>query len=310
MRAFIILLLTGILYSCAEEKESVATVAEEQVAQLPETDTPAHLGGCILMDPRGKVPEDLYAVSEVMPTTAISPFTKELQVYGLALVAQDNASDDFMRLVAKTIVEIFPQRDDLDLSLQREVIANQYRYRALIPVPLGDDFSFMEQNAERWAELESEYSICDIIMQDVPARQVMEVVEHILHYVSDIGLHYTFPDEWGIHRSSKLAVAMQFAIDNGYYDVSGYDDIDDAEVRFRVEMQEFAYWFISTAWNLQEPYGPAEEQEWLISNQEELRQKFPAMYEVYERTAGRVMVSPSVLTLQEIGPTWGEEKGK
>ena len=168
----------------------------------------------------------------------------------------------------------------------------------------------MEQNAELSAELESEYSICDIIMQDVPARQVMEVVEHILHYVSDIGLHYTFPDEWGIHRSSKLAVAMQFAIDNGYYDVSGYDDIDDAEVRFRVEMQEFAYWFISTAWNLQEPYGPAEEQEWLISNQEELRQKFPAMYEVYERTAGRVMVSPSVLTLQEIGPTWAEEKAK
>ena len=84
----------------------------------------------------------------------------------------------------------------------------------------------------------------------------MEVVEHILHYVSDLGLHYTFPDEWGISKTSALAQAMNKAVDEGYYDVTSYEDIDDEEVRHRVMMQEFAYWVISTAWNLQEPYGP------------------------------------------------------
>lgn len=260
------------------------------------------------MSPVGDVPTDPYLLGDVVPAKSIAPFTKELQVYGLRLAARDDASDDFMRLVARTITEVFPQSDDLDSALQREVLANHYRYNALIPVPVGDDFSFMEDNAEQWELLESENTVCDIIMQDVPARQVMEVVEHILHYVTDVGLHYTFPNEWGIDHSSTVAEAMRIAVENGYYDISGYDDIDDEDVRFRVELQEFAYWFISTAWNLQEPYGPAEEEEWTIKNQEELKAKLPALYEAYERTAARVMVAPSLATLIEIGPTWAEEK--
>ena len=146
------------------------------------------------------------------------------------------------------------------------------------------------------------------IMQDVPVRQVMEVVEHILHYVTDIGLHYTYPDVWGIHRQSKLAEAMQKSIDEGYYDVSGYDDIDEPNVRFRVEIQEFAYWFISTAWNLQELYGPIHEQEWTIRDSDELRQKLPEFFGAYEQTAARVMVAPSAETLKQIGPTIEEEE--
>ena len=89
-------------------------------------------------------------------------------------------------------------------------------------------------------------------MQDVPG-QVMEVVEHILHYVSDVGLHYAFPAEWGISKDSELAVAMQEAIDKGYYEVEQYGEIleeseaeNKEEEYFRVLMQEFAYWVIST----------------------------------------------------------------
>jgi hypothetical protein len=293
------------LVACGEEN---GVESQQASAVAGSTDVQTHLGGCILMSPVGDVPTDPYLLGDVVPAKSIAPFTKELQVYGLRLAARDDASDDFMRLVARTITEVFPQSDDLDSALQREVLANHYRYNALIPVPVGDDFSFMEDNAEQWELLESENTVCDIIMQDVPARQVMEVVEHILHYVTDVGLHYTFPNEWGIDHSSTVAEAMRIAVENGYYDISGYDDIDDEDVRFRVELQEFAYWFISTAWNLQEPYGPAEEEEWTIKNQEELKAKLPALYEAYERTAARVMVAPSLATLIEIGPTWAEEK--
>jgi hypothetical protein len=304
----IALLSLGIfLFACAEQEQGDPAVADNPAA---DGESRTHLGGCILMAPIGDVPDDLYAHGDVVPAQSIAPFTKELTVYGLRLAARDDASDDFMRLVARTITESFPQRDDLDLALQREVLANHYRYNSLIPVPVGDDFSFMEDNPEQWAELESNNSLCDIIMQDVPGGQVMEVVEHILHYVTDMGLHYTFPNEWGINNESTLAEAMRISVDNGYYDVSGYNDIDDKEVRFRVEMQEFAYWFISTAWNLQEAYGPVGEEEWVIRNQEDLRQKLPAMYDAYERTAARVMVAPSLSTLKEIGPTRAEEAAR
>ena len=307
---FSLLLVVAISFSLAAcgGGETGAPAAGNDEPAVDKNLAPTHLGGCILTTPVRESPADVYFHGDVEMTASIPPFSKELMVYGLRLVARDDASDDFMRLVARTIAESFPRDEALDLELQRELLANHYRYNALIPVPVGEDFSFMEDNDEQWAALESGHSICDIIMQDVPAGQVMEVVEHILHYVTDIGLHYTFPDEWGIGPESTLALAMAKAIDEGYYDVSGYDDIDEPDVRFRVEMQEFAYWFISTAWNLQADYGPVWEAEWTIRNQAELREELPEMYAAYENTAARVMVAPSLSTLKEIGPTRAEER--
>ena len=269
-----------------------------------ETETaPKHLGGCILLSPAGEAPEDPYQVGDVEPTDAYPPFTKKLTVYGLTLVAADNASDEFMRKVATTIREIFPRDESLDLDQQEDILRNHYLYNALIPVPVGRDTDFFDDDETR-TRLTSNNSVCDIIMEGVDG-QVMEVVEHILHYVSDLGLHYTFPDEWGISKTSALAQAMNKAVDEGYYDVTSYEDIDDEEVRHRVMMQEFAYWVISTAWNLQEPYGPIGEDEWTIKNEQELMESLPEFFEVYERTVGRTMVAPSLATLSDIGPHLG-----
>jgi len=255
----------------------------------------------------GEVPADLYMTSDVVPADEAPPFTKKLTVYGLTLAARDDASDDFMRLVAQAIAEIFPQDEGLDLAKQKEVLRNQYLYKALIPVPVGEDFSFFEDNPEIWEQTASQNTICDIIMQDVPG-QVMEVVEHILHYVSDVGLHYTFPAEWGISKDSELAAAMEEAIEKGYYEVEQYGDIDNQEEYFRVLMQEFAYWVISTAWNLQEAYGPVGEAEWNILNADDMKEKMPVLYDMYERTVATVMVPPSLETLQKIGPTRAAER--
>ena len=192
---------------------------------------PEMLGGCILMTPIGEVPADVYEITDVTATSDYPPFTKELTAYGLKLVARDDASDDFMRLVARTISESFPRDDNLDLEMQAEILRNHYRYNAVIPVPVGDDMSFMEADEEAFDRVRSSNSICDIIMQDVPRGQVMEVVEHILHYVSDVGLHHTFPDEWGINENSALAAAMEKSITEGYYNVEQYGD-EMGEERF------------------------------------------------------------------------------
>ncbi|MXZ38606.1 MAG: hypothetical protein F4230_15080 [Holophagales bacterium] len=310
-RRFALALLILMLAGCGGREAADSgddKLAEGAVAEAADS-APTHLGGCILLDPKGDVPEDVYQHGDVVATNALAPFTKELQVYGLKLAARDDISDDYMRLVARTIAESFPRDAGLDADFQRELLANHYRYNALIPVPLGYDYSFMDEADERWAAIERDNSVCDVIMQDVPQGQVMEVVEHILHYVTDIGLHYTFPEVWGIAEDSELARAMAKAVDEGYYQADQYLDIEDAEIRFRVQMQEFAYWFITTAWNLQAPYGPVWEEEWTIRDQDELREKLPELYAAYEETAARVMVAPSLATLREIGPTRAEERG-
>jgi hypothetical protein len=301
MRVLLINLpLIALLTACSSDDTGSATT------EAPAESEPTHLGGCILISPIGEVPDDLYQENAVVATDEYPLFTKKLTVYGLTLIARDDASDEFMQKVAKTIREIFPRDEDLDLAKQEEILRNQYRYKAVIPVPVGRDMDFTEADEAAWDKITSQNSVCDIIMEGVEG-QVMEVVEHILHYVSDVGLHYTFPNEWGISETSALAQAMKKSIDEGYYNVTQYRDIEAGEVRHRVLMQEFAYWIISTAWNLQEPYGPQGEEEWTIKNQADLKAKLPEFYEAYERTVGRTMVAPSLETLADIGPTRAEE---
>jgi hypothetical protein len=148
-------------------------------------------------------------------------------------------------------------------------------------------------------------------MAEVPQGQVMEVVEHLLHTVTDIGLHYQFPSEWGISRDSDLWRAMQKAIEEGHYVIDSYDDMSGAsqDVQDRVLQQEFAYWFIYRAWNLQGPYGPQEE-EWQVKDHAKLGQIFPDFFATYERTAMKVMRAPSLESLEKLGPMHSAEGGR
>jgi len=304
LSAAVLVFLLGACTAPPEEAPA-ETPPEELVEEEMEIGDDQHLGGCILTVPTGQVPEDLNQATDLAATDAYPPFTKTTNAFGLILVASDDIPDPFIDLVVQTTREMFPQDEAMDLAKQADVLRSQYLYRAVIPMFVGEP-EREDMEGTGFERVESENSVCDIIMV-TDEGQVMEVVEHILHYVSDIGLHYAFPDEWGIHRNSELALAMDRAIEAGYYDVEQYGDIDEEEVHFRVLMQEFAYWVISTAWNLQENYGPAGEAEWSILNAEEMKAKMPDLYDMIERTVGTVMAAPSLETLQKIGPTRAEE---
>ena len=279
--------LALLLGSCKSEK------AAPETAESVKT----HVGGCILAKPAAEAPINLYQESDIVPTDEYKPFTKKLSVYGITLIGRDDISDDFMRKVAKTIKEMFPQGEVTDSELQKEVLRNMYRYRTVIPLFLGEDHEFAPSDEAAWDITTNQNSICDIIMESVPG-QVNEVVEHILHHVSDVGLHYTFPAEWGISKTSKIYHAMQEAIDKGHYNIEQYDEDVDDEERTRVLIQEYAYWVIFTAWDLYEPYGP--EAEWTgIKNPDDLKNKLPQSYELFESTILKVMVSPSRSTLEK-----------
>jgi len=251
-----------------------------------------HLGGCILIDPVADLPSDIYQMTSITETNEYEPFNKKLTVCGIILIGRDDISDDFMQKVAETIKEIFsPNGENINKDLQEDLIINMYKYRTVIPLFKGENFDFTSSDEELWDRTTRENSICDIIMEGVPG-QVTEVVEHILHFVTDIGMHYTFPDEWGISKSSKLYELMQQAIDNQYYDVAQYSDIDNDADRLRVLLQEYAYWIIYTSWDLREPYGP-QEAEWSIMSSSELNDKLPQSYQLFQKIVPKVMIRPS-----------------
>ncbi len=272
------------------------------------------LGGCILREPRAEAPEKLRQVTPVMETSEYGPLPKMVRACGIVLAAEGNVPDSFLELVGETIGQIFAEFDGCDSLLQERVLTHLYAYRALLPVPRGEDsFERIIRSApDALDRLQRENSLCDIIMAEVPEGQVMEVIEHILHAISDVGLHYEFPDEWGISRESELWKAMQLAIERGHYQVESYDDLkrhESTEIYERILLQEFAYWFISTAWELQVDYGP-NESEWTIRDRAELTALYPEFFEIYEDTVGRVMRAPDVRTLKRIGPTRAEERSR
>jgi hypothetical protein len=277
------LCLIALLGSCAAEKTGTAKT---------------YLGGCILVSPVGEVPSDLYQESEIVPTDEYAPFTKKLSVYGITLIGRDDISNEFMRKVAQTIKKIFPQDKAIDRDLQKEILTNMYKYRTVIPLFKGKEQEFDPSDRAAWDLTTSRNSICDIIMEGVPG-QVNEVVEHILHHVTDVGLHYTFPEEWGISKTSKLYQAMQEAIQKGYYDIRQYEDEKENEdVWNRILLQEYAYWIIYTSWDLREPYGP-KKAEWSFMNSSELKTKLPRSFKLFETTIPKVMAPPGRSTLDE-----------
>jgi hypothetical protein len=292
-----ILCLILVFGACTSEKAGPEKAAVEKTPEISES-AKTHLGDCILVSPTGEAPDDLYQLSDIVPTDEYEPFTKKLSVYGITLIGRDDISDEFMRKVAKTITEMFPlEEEDIDPELQKEVLRNLYKYKAVIPFFFGHEHDFAPEDEAVWDVTRSQNSICDIIMEGVPG-QVNEVVEHILHFVTDIGLHYTFPDEWGISKTSKVYDAMQEAIDKEYYIIEQYA-MRNEEVKNRVLIQEFAYWLIGSAWNFLGPYAP--DAEWkIIRTKSDLMERLPLSYELFERTIPKVMASPSTATLEEL----------
>ncbi len=274
-------------FCSSETPESVVTDVEK-----------THYGGCVMLSQATSAPGNLYMNTGIVPADEYPPFTKKITVYGFTLVGRDNITDDFMNNVAKTIIEMFPQGGSIDGALQESFIRNMYEYRALIPLYKGRDRITDPEDLAAWNVTRSRNSVCDVIME-LEGRQVMEVVEHILHYANDVGLHYTFPDEWAVTTESQLYQFMLEAVEKGYYDVSSYERIEDEERRIRVSLQEFGYWIISTVWDLQEPYGPGHD-EWTIRNNADLQDKMPQLYEMYEQTVSKIMVSPGHSLLGEL----------
>ena len=254
-------------------------------------------GNCVQTETIPYSGERLGHIGQLEATDSYAPFHKSLQTYGITLVADQQLADNFMQQVAKTIEEMFRVTQFTNQQQQKQLLAHLYQYQAVIPLFNGEP-DISSQQEQQLDNLISKHSICDIIMANIGRGQVMEVVEHILHIITDVGLHYSFPRQWGLSTHSQLYKSMQTAIDKGYYQIESYHDIEDEAEKNRILLQEYAYWLISTAWDLQQAYGPHED-EWQIKSAAELQQKLPEAYQLYQTTVARVLTRPRIQTLEQ-----------
>ncbi|WP_299159174.1 hypothetical protein [uncultured Tenacibaculum sp.] len=257
------------------------------------------LGWAVLKKPLNNKTVDVNnKIVKITASLEFKVFPKRMETYGTIFAAMGNVSDEFLQEVATTYHQMFPQGDGIDIKKQQEVLNTFIQYGSLIPVLSEHHDSASEDTNKGLDEafMSDKYSVCDVIMTNVERRQAMEVVEHLLHFITDIGLHFVYPEQWSFTEgNSEITKVMNTAIEKGLYNVSSYSDMvaDGKEAYQRVIVQEFAYWLISTYWNLQEPYGNIAEQEWKVDNKKQLLEQLPSGYALVKNTVDEIMKAPS-----------------
>ena len=86
--------------------------------------------------------------------------------------------------------------------------------------------------------------------------QVTEVLEHVLHTISQHGLHYAYPYELNItggQIGSPMMTAMQEAIDNGVFNVSGYSGLYSPDST--VDLDEMSNEMLQTSRGISSKYS-------------------------------------------------------
>jgi plastocyanin len=132
-------------------------------------------------------------------------------------------------------------------------------------------------------------------LEGTKAGQINAILEHLLHTITLI-FDKSFTS-WGYEdASSDLVLAMNQAIEGGYYDPTGnYGSTaeDNPTLYSRIIAQEFAYWMILTGWDLKSLYAPDVAPEWTILTAAEMETKLPLAHKLFTDTVNGVLVNPT-----------------
>jgi subtilisin family serine protease len=201
-----------------------------------------------------------YSSGDVTTISDRPPFTKELNVRGIKLLGHGTydksltgISDTFLQKVAKTVEMILdPEYTGIDKDKQATTInsmadetnkpvvqrigyinGDQYA-RSILDDYVGDNYPGYNETAYSYRAVDYVWEYPDDNASGsgvdnwsgyTVGGQVTEVIEHVLHTICQYGLPYAYPYEMNIANGqigSPLMTAMQEAIDNNVFDVSGY----------------------------------------------------------------------------------------
>ena len=232
-----------------------------------------------------------------------TPYDKYGSSYNLIVGALPDVTDGFVTNVLNIANKMLAVNDSTN-SVNRNLLLNNFaQYKAFQRVGSTSlssyDPALNNDNYAGWDNINDNYSVVDFIWEansnsltdkQTKASQINEIVEHLLHTITLI-FDKSFTS-WGYEdASSDLVLAMNEAIDGGYYDPTGNEG---------VRAQEFAYWMILTGWDLKSPYAPDVTPEWTILTAAEMETKLPLAHKLFTDTVNGVLVNPTQAYLDSL----------
>jgi hypothetical protein len=250
---------------------------------------------------------------KIISDSYYEPFTRYVDIKELRIFVTQEVSKDFIKKVADTYVIMNKINPSIDSSLRNDYyssLKNSYVFQRVGYI--GPDY-YAEKTGKSFDDALSpnpingpyDENVTDYIWEVPDASsnsQIGEVVEHLLHTITNISFARAYPDWNWYDPSSKIRQATNEAIEKNIFDASSYQTFlnrGDEEGYHKITTQEFSFWFIATSWGYADIYDlPGDE--FSLSSKEQVKQQLPIAYELYEEFIEKVLNPPTKNELNNI----------
>ena len=236
-----------------------------------------------------------------------APYDKHLKSYGLIVAGLPDVTEDFMKKIGDIVNATFGRNSVTSDPDRNLLLGNIVYFQALQRVGATGMSSYdpplNEANYPGWDYVNDNYIVTDFIWEATQnsseeaktnVAQVNAIIKPLIHTIT-LMLEKTF-SEWSYEDpSSQLVLAMNEAINGGYYDPTGkFGDLSETDsiAYKRAIAEDFAYWMIYTAWGSYSSFLPGDSPEWTIETLDEMESNTPLAYALYDDYILRILGNP------------------
>lgn len=253
---------------------------------------------------------------EVSENRQFDPFVKFIDVENLRLFSLQEVSNEFLIKVAKTYLLMLEDNSNIDLEMRSKFLDVSKNHFVFQRIGLeGPDYYERKFKADFGSLPQSRapnngpyrHNATDYIWEynQGSESQLNEVVEHLLHTITNVVFAIQFKDWNWEEPSSMIRLATKEAIDKGIFNISDYQEIlnrGDTEGFNRAISTEFAYWLIAAEWG----YGDFFElpnSEFRLNNQNQIAKTLPIGHKMYKCYVEKILSPPKLKDLISIFPS-------
>lgn len=217
----------------------------------------------------------------------------------LRIFARQGVSTTFLKNVGITYDEMFKASSNIDQSMRSKYFSiskDKYVFQRVGVDGMASDSNFEAGTPPTpYGNNATDY-IWE--MDTGGADQIGEVIEHLLHTITNVVLYLTYSD-WNYKDSSSLLyLAMMEAIDKEIYDISSYADLKNDEAYQKIITQEYAYWLILAEWDYYETTGKKANgitgnEEFKIGTSSEIQTELPLGHKLYKNYIDKIFSIPN-----------------
>jgi len=253
---------------------------------------------------------------EVSENRQFDPFVKFIDVENLRLFSLQEVSNEFLIKVAKTYLLMLEDNSNIDLEMRSKFLDVSKNHFVFQRIGLeGPDYYERKFKADFGSLPQSRApnngpyrdNATDYIWEynQGSESQLNEVVEHLLHTITNVVFAIQFKDWNWEEPSSMIRLATKEAIDKGIFNISDYQEIlnrGDTEGFNRAISTEFAYWLIAAEWGYSD-FFELPNSEFRLNNQNQIAKTLPIGHKMYKCYVEKILSPPKLKDLISIFPS-------